>query len=109
MSVIDGLSNTGWFHTLKKSAENFRDRASVTVHCFARDISQFCSNGPRKTLRPSVPKPVEPSIPIAGAGTKAAGFTYEVNRCSMLPVVSALDNVYPEARLGEAVSGIAVP
>lgn len=103
------MSKTGWFHTSKKSAENFRVWASDTVQAFARDMSQFCCNGPRKTLRPKLPNPVEPSIPTTGEGMNAAGFKYPVRRCSMLPEVRALDRVAPGAKLGVAVFGIGVP
>ena len=41
-----------------------------------------------------------------GAGTKAARFRYPVRRCSMVPEVSALERVYPGARLGVAVFGM---
>src|ERR1700674_6072790 len=109
MLVTDGLSKFVWFHTLNRSAENLTLCSSRTLQLLASDTSQFCWNGPRKTLRPSVPKPVEPSIPTTGAGTKASRFRYPESRCRMSPEVNALATVYPGARLGVAVFGKAVP
>src|ERR1022692_5265450 len=94
---------------LNISTENRRPCPSLTTHILLNDVSQFCWNVPRKTLRPKSPKPVEPSIPSAGAGTKAARFRYHVSRCSMVPEVKALAAVSPGAKLGVVVSGRAVP
>src|ERR1700722_12354386 len=46
----------GWFQMLKNSARNSTCIASRIGNCLMKEISQFCSPGPRMMFRPASPK-----------------------------------------------------
>src|SRR5262244_937506 len=56
MSTADGNRNIGWFQTLNISMRAWNWWLSFTWKLLITEKSQFCWNGPRKTLRGELPK-----------------------------------------------------
>src|SRR5713226_4163319 len=57
-SVSVGLLKLAWFQMLKKSVVNRKLWRSVILKFLIKEKSQFCWEGPRKMLRPRLPKSV---------------------------------------------------
>src|SRR5882762_1756670 len=79
-SLAAGLPKLVWFQMLKKSGVKRKDCRSVSLKFLMSEKSQFCWCGPRKTLRPRLPKSVVQKLALgAGAvagtlGSQSAGY-----------------------------------